>query len=72
MRRSLLCLLPIASALRLPTEAPQTQSRRSVLSLAAASLAAPLAAHADVKYEGGAFSATCMYAEQGSNPSLAD
>ena len=60
MRRAILCLLPIASALRLPTEAPQTQSRRSVLSLAAASLAAPLAAHADVKYEGGAFSATCM------------
>tara|TARA_B100000795_G_scaffold201931_1_gene155735 strand:+ start:607 stop:1008 length:402 start_codon:yes stop_codon:yes gene_type:complete len=60
--RALLCLLPIASALRLPTEA-QTQSRRSVLSLVAASLAAPLAAHADsgvLPREGGALAATCM------------
>ena len=60
--RALLCLLPIASALQLPTEA-QTQSRRSVLSLVAASLAAPLAAHADsgvLPREGGALAATCM------------
>ena len=61
MRGVLCCLLPIASALQLPTEALQTQSRRSVLSLVAAAFAAPLAAHADVlPREGGALAATCM------------
>ena len=61
--RVLFCLLPLASALQLPTEAPQTQSRRSVLSLVVASFAAPLAAHADsgvLPREGGALAATCM------------
>ena len=55
-------LWPIVSALQLPSELQQT-SRRSVLSLAAASLAAPMAAHAEtpqMPFEGGALAATCM------------
>ena len=63
MVRLLLLLLPTVSALQLPSSEAGLASRRSILSLAAASLGAPLAARAEtipLPREGGALAATCM------------